>query len=72
MPGQTHIALLRGINVGGKNKMPMKDLAALLRDAGCDRVQSYIQSGNVVFQATPDLARRIPALIAKTISEGFG
>jgi uncharacterized protein (DUF1697 family) len=72
MPGQTHIALLRGINVGGKNKLPMKDLAALFRDAGCDRVQTYIQSGNVVFQATPALASRIPALIAKAISESFG
>ena len=72
MPGQTHIALLRGINVGGKNKLPMKDLAALFRDAGCDRVQTYIQSGNVVFQATPALASCIPALIAKAISESFG
>ena len=72
MPGQTYIALLRGINVGGKNKLPMKVLAELFRDAGCEHVQTYIQSGNVVFQAMPALASRIPALIAKAISESFG
>ncbi len=72
MPGQTYIALLRGINVGGKNKLPMKVLAELFRDAGCEHVQTYIQSGNVVSQAMPALASRIPALIAKAISESFG
>jgi uncharacterized protein (DUF1697 family) len=72
MPGQTYTARLRGINVGSKNKLPMKDLAALFRDAGCEHVQTYIQSGNVVFQAAPALAQRIPALIAKAISENFG
>jgi uncharacterized protein (DUF1697 family) len=46
-----HIALLRGINVGGKNKLPMKDLAAFFQDAAAKNVQTYIQSGNVVFEA---------------------
>lgn len=45
------IALLRGINVGGKNKIPMAKLCALCRDLGWVHVQSYIQSGNVVFTA---------------------
>ncbi|BCE03407.1 DUF1697 domain-containing protein [Marinicellulosiphila megalodicopiae] len=45
----TTIALLRGINVGGKNKLPMKDLKTLLTQHGLHNIQTYIQSGNVVF-----------------------
>ncbi|BCE03736.1 DUF1697 domain-containing protein [Marinicellulosiphila megalodicopiae] len=45
----TYIALLRGINVGGKNKLPMKELKALLTKHGLHDIQTYIQSGNVVF-----------------------
>ena len=55
----THIALLRGVNVGGKNKLPMRDLATLLTIAGCDEVRTYIQSGNVVFEAPAALAARV-------------
>ncbi len=44
-----YAALLRGINVGGKNKMPMKDLALVFESVGCSDVRTYIQSGNVVF-----------------------
>jgi uncharacterized protein (DUF1697 family) len=66
-----HVALMRGINVGGRNKLPMKDLARLFADAGCDDVHTYIQSGNVVFRASPALARRIPKRIAASVSERF-
>lgn len=45
------IALLRGVNVGGKNKVPMKDLKACFQDAGFTEVVTYINSGNVVFEA---------------------
>ena len=74
MPDATgvNIALLRGINVGGKNKLPMKDLAAMFREAGCDDVRTYIQSGNVVFRADPALAEDIPSLISASISRRFG
>lgn len=44
-----YIALLRGINVGGNNKLPMKELKAVLEQNGFNNVQTYIQSGNVVF-----------------------
>lgn len=47
-----HVALLRGINVGGKNRLPMKELSALFEGAGCTDVATYIQSGNVVFSST--------------------
>ena len=57
-PPDVNIALLRGINVGGKNRLPMKDLAAMFVDAGCDGVRTYIQSGNIVFRSRPDACRR--------------
>ena len=66
------VALLRGINVGGKNKLPMADLAAMFREAGCDDVRTYIQSGNVVFRAGPALAGDIPSLISASIMDQFG
>lgn len=47
-----YIALFRGINVGGKNTVKMADLKHFLADMGCQNVQSYIQSGNVVFDAS--------------------
>jgi uncharacterized protein (DUF1697 family) len=47
----TYIALLRGINVGGKNSLPMKDLKSILEVLGASNVKTYIQSGNVVFQS---------------------
>ncbi len=67
-----HVALLRGINLAGKNRLPMKDLAAMFTDAGCGSVVTYIQSGNVVFVASAALARRIPTIIEKAISDSFG
>ncbi|MFD1739562.1 DUF1697 domain-containing protein [Bacillus salitolerans] len=49
-----YIALLRGINVGGKNKMKMDELRKLLESLGLKSVQTYIQSGNVVFESEED------------------
>ena len=47
----TYIGLLRGINVGGHNKIPMADLRTLVATMGWSQVQTYIQSGNLVFTA---------------------
>jgi uncharacterized protein (DUF1697 family) len=66
-----HVALLRGINVGGKNKLPMKDLAKLFAEVGCEDVRTYIQSGNVVFHADATTAEKVPAAVAKAIQEEF-
>lgn len=55
-----YVALLRGINVGGKNSLPMNRLAGMLESLGCSSVRTYIQSGNVVFAASEVLARRVP------------
>jgi uncharacterized protein (DUF1697 family) len=46
------IALLRAVNVGGTGKLPMATLKALCENAGCRKVQTYIASGNVVFEST--------------------
>ncbi|QHT61530.1 DUF1697 domain-containing protein [Paenibacillus lycopersici] len=47
----TYIALIRGINVGGKNKLTMADLKRELTSAGLEGVQTYIQSGNIVLRS---------------------
>jgi uncharacterized protein (DUF1697 family) len=68
----SHVALLRGINVGGKNKLPMKDLVAIFVAAGCVDVQTYIQSGNVVFSAPTAVAKRLPSNVAAAIRDLAG
>ena len=68
----THVALLRGINLGGKNRLAMKDLVEMFADAGCGGVSAYIQSGNIIFTAAPGLASRIAALITARIEKRFG
>lgn len=67
-----HLALLRGINVGGKNKLPMKALVALVEGAGCESVRTYIQSGNVVFRASAARAQALPAALSKALRTDFG
>jgi len=53
-PMATHVALLRGINLGGKNKVAMADLRELVAALGHGGVSTYIQSGNVLFDAGAD------------------
>ena len=71
-PQNVHVALLRGINVGGKNMIPMKGLAELFVAAGCAEVRTYIQSGNVVFRANDAAAAWIGAAITAAIGKRFG
>jgi uncharacterized protein (DUF1697 family) len=68
----THVALLRGVNLGGKNCVPMKELAEIFANAGCADVRTYIQSGNVVFRATRALAESLPPRITEQIAKRFG
>ena len=51
---RTWIALIRGINVGGNNVLPMKELRALLENLGFENARTYIQSGNCIFQSDRD------------------
>jgi uncharacterized protein (DUF1697 family) len=60
-----HIALLRGINVGGKRIIKMADLRAMFVAGGAREVQTYIQSGNVVFWHSRPTAARFEKIIAK-------
>ncbi len=66
MSREMAVALLRGINVGGKNLLPMKALAEIFAAAGCTEVKTYIQSGNVVFRCgtKKDVAKAVRAAIA--------
>ena len=67
-----YVALLRGVNVGGKNKLPMKELVEIVERVGCTEVQNYIQSGNVIFRSTASIAKKVPELVAAEIERRFG
>jgi uncharacterized protein (DUF1697 family) len=67
-----HLALLRGINLGGKNRLPMKELAEIFAKAGCGNVATYIQSGNVIFSAPDALLKKLPQIITGEITTRFG
>jgi uncharacterized protein (DUF1697 family) len=65
----TYIALIRGINVGGRNSLPMKELVAIFYSLGYENVQTYIQSGNIVFQSRNKLTYKASESIGKAILE---
>lgn len=67
----TWVALLRGLNVGAHNRLKMSDLVAVFAAAGCSEVSTYIQSGNVVFDANAALARKVPLLVERALKEDF-
>ena len=69
---QTFAALFRGINLGGKNKVPMRELAALFGSLGHEDVVTYIQSGNVVFTSAGRDTKRLTAAIEAAVGEQFG
>lgn len=69
---KTYIALFRGINVGGKNMLPMKELVAILEDLGSRNVKTYIQSGNAVFQSKEKDASRFSDKISREIKKRRG
>ncbi|OLL99773.1 hypothetical protein Ae406Ps2_2477 [Pseudonocardia sp. Ae406_Ps2] len=68
---RTHIALLRGINVGGHGKVPMADLRRVLGGRGCADVVTHIQSGNVAL-TSPAGDDEVAATIAAALVEEFG
>ncbi|MDQ1512146.1 MAG: hypothetical protein QOG50_3990, partial [Actinomycetota bacterium] len=67
-----YVAMLRGINVGGKNKIKMADLEALFVGLGHADVITYIQSGNVVFKSPTKNASTLASVIEKRIARDFG
>lgn len=65
-----YVALVRGINVGGRNIIAMADLRKIFEDAGFGNVTTYIQSGNVTFESTgvrPKLESDIEALLTERL-----
>ncbi|MBL8817729.1 MAG: DUF1697 domain-containing protein [Planctomyces sp.] len=66
------VGLLRGVNVGGRNKLPMAQLSALFESLGYRNVRTYIQSGNVVFGSTTTSAGKLGRGILDAIEESFG
>lgn len=71
MPLARFIGLLRGINVSGHNKIPMPELRSACAELGWQDVQTYIQSGNLVFQADATPAS-LEAMLGQAIEQRFG
>ncbi|HVE76713.1 MAG TPA: DUF1697 domain-containing protein, partial [Actinomycetota bacterium] len=62
------MALLRGINVGGKNKVDMKQLKAAFEEAGMTSVRTYINSGNVIFSSKSRSLARLTEILEEAIA----
>jgi len=68
-----YISILRGINVGTGRKVPMADLKKLCENMGLQKVQTYIQSGNVVFELSqPESVSELETRLQKAFTEAFG
>ena len=68
----SHVALLRGINVGGRNKVPMADLREVVTSLGHTGVSTYIQSGNVLFSTAEDDTAKLASALESAIEDRFG
>ncbi|MDX1686447.1 MAG: DUF1697 domain-containing protein [Candidatus Promineifilaceae bacterium] len=68
----TYVAFLRGINVGGHNRMKMAALRQTFADLGLENAETYIQSGNVVFRSTETNADLLQERIEAGIEKTFG
>ena len=68
----THVALLRGINLGGRNKVSMPDLRDIMSSLGHTDVATYIQSGNVVFRCALRSAAKVEAALGKALQRDAG
>jgi uncharacterized protein (DUF1697 family) len=66
------VALLRGINVGGRNKVAMTDLRQIAAEQGYADVSTYIQSGNLLFAAEQDDPAKLAATLERLIAERLG
>ena len=68
---KTFVALLRGINLAGRNRVPMPELRTSFEALGLEDVVTYIQSGNVVFRSSTGRAEELAARIEGRIAEAF-
>jgi uncharacterized protein (DUF1697 family) len=67
----THLALLRAVNVAGKNSLPMAGLRQMLADLDLGNPRTLLQSGNAVFESSKSAAALEP-LLEKTVTKRFG
>ncbi len=67
----THVVLIRGINVGGKNPVPMARLRAVIEERGYVSVRTYIQSGNVVLAAPGEDETGVSDTVARALQAEF-
>ena len=67
-----YVALLRGINVGGKNQIRMADLKACFEKKGFENVATYIASGNVLFDSGERSSTKLTRNIEKALTKTFG
>jgi uncharacterized protein (DUF1697 family) len=68
----TYIALLRGVNLGSVNKVPMKELKTVFEDMGHEGVRTYLQSGNVILEARSSSSKKLAAEIEDAVFKAFG
>ncbi len=68
----TYIALLRGINVSGQKIIRMADLKAHLEELGWEGIQTYIQSGNIVFRSVEGNPRQLAHKIKQKLQDKYG
>ncbi len=66
-----YLALLRGVNVSGKNLIKMKDFQTLLLESGFDNVSTYIQSGNIIFKSKSTDNKAIADKMSRLIDEKY-
>ena len=66
------VALLRGINVGGRARVPMGELRDVFESLGLADVQTYVQSGNVVFSTSGRVPKTLPDSLESEIAKAFG
>jgi uncharacterized protein (DUF1697 family) len=69
---KSFIALFRGINIGGHNILPMKELVTLLQELDLHNITTYIQSGNVIFQSKAHLTAKLAGHISSEIQKRYG
>jgi uncharacterized protein (DUF1697 family) len=72
MRGMRYVALLRGINVGGKSIIRMADLKECVEALGYDNVSTFIASGNVLFEAAERDASKLESTIERALQHRFG
>jgi uncharacterized protein (DUF1697 family) len=65
------VALLRGVNLGARNKVPMAQLRTLLEDAGYENVRTYIASGNVLLDG-PAGKKKLASALERLVLDSFG